>query len=146
MILQLIKDLYLERPIYFAATVSENNQVGLKRYLQMEGMTYKLVSEKLPDNIVESINYEKMKLNLSEGDLKDIIFNVNDYNNTIDEKIGVYRYRNLADSTIVFSDNIKRLVQNYRIGYLRLMQYQIDRNNSKEVELLINRLNDYFPV
>ena len=62
MILQLIKDLYLERPIYFAATVSENNQVGLKRYLQMEGMTYKLVSEKLPDNIVESINYEKRDL------------------------------------------------------------------------------------
>ena len=146
MILQLIKDLYLERPIYFAATVSENNQVGLKRYLQMEGMTYKLVSEKLPDNIVESINYEKMKLNLSEGDLEDIIFNVDDYNNAIDEKTGIYRYRNLADSTIVFSDNIKRLVQNYRIGYLRLMQYQIDRNNSKEVELLIKRLNDYFPV
>ena len=28
----------------------------------MEGMTYKLVSEKLPDNIVESINYEKNEI------------------------------------------------------------------------------------
>ena len=26
------------------------------------------------------------------------------------------------------------------------MQYQIDRNNTKEVELLTDRLNDYFPV
>ena len=37
-----------------------------------------------------------MKLNLSEADLKDIIFNVDDYNHAIDEKIGIYRYRNLV--------------------------------------------------
>ena len=53
-----------------------------------------------------------MKLYLAEGDLKDIIFNEDDYNNATNEKVGIYRYRNLSDSTIVFSDNIKRLVQN----------------------------------
>ena len=33
------KDTFNKKPIYFAATVSENNQVGLGEYLQMEGMT-----------------------------------------------------------------------------------------------------------
>ena len=40
MILQIIEDFYGKKPIYFAATVSENNQVGLGQYLQMEGMVY----------------------------------------------------------------------------------------------------------
>ena len=46
---------------------------------------------------------------------------------------------------LFFSDNIKRLVQNYRIGYLRLMQYQLARNNTEEVKILVKQLNDYFP-
>ena len=145
MILQLINDLYTERPIYFAATVSENNQVGLGRYLQMEGMTYKLVNKKLPDNFVDSINYDKMKLNLTQADLADTIKTKDDYENAIKNKKGIYRYKNLNNTDLFFSDNIKRLVQNYRIGYLRLMQYQLSRNNIEEVKILINQLNHYFP-
>ena len=145
MILQLINDLYTKRPIYFAATVSESNQVGLGRYLQMEGMTYRLVDYKLPDDFVESINYDKMKLNLTQGILSDTIKNIEDYNNAVNKNIGIYRYQNLNNSQIFFSDNIKRLVQNYRIGYLRLMQYQLARNNIEEVEILVKQLNDYFP-
>ena len=44
-----------------------------------------------------------------------------------------------------FSDNIKRLVQNYRIGYLRMMQYQLRQNNLDQLNILINQFNDYFP-
>ena len=146
MILQLINDLFTTRPIYFAATVSESNQLGLGRYLQMEGMTYRLVSEKLPDNIIESINYDKMKLNLTQSTLSDTIKNIDDYKKEIDEKIGIYRYRNLNNDKIFFSDNIKRLVQNYRIGYLRLMQHQLNENNFDEVSILSKQLNEYFPI
>ena len=144
MILQLINDLYTSKPIYFAATVSESNQVGLGRYLQMEGMTYRLVSEKLADDFVESINYDKMKLNLTQADINNTIKTVEDYNNAIVENKGIYRYRNLNNEDIVFSDNIKRLVQNYRIGYLRLMQYQLKRDNIDEVKILVNQLHNSF--
>jgi len=144
MILQIIKDFYDERPIYFAATVSENNQVGLGRYLQMEGMVYRLVHNKLPDDYVESINYDKMKFNLTQSELSNIIKTGEDYRNAKNKNAGIYRYRNLDNTEILFSDNIKRLVQNYRIGYLRLMQYQLKRNNIEEVEVLVKQLNDYF--
>ena len=59
MILKIIRDIGFDRPIYFAATVAENNQVGIGKYLQMEGMTYRLISEKLPDDLIKGINYEK---------------------------------------------------------------------------------------
>ena len=144
MILQIIKDFYGEKPIYFAATVSENNQVGLGRYLQMEGMVYRLVHNKLPDDYVESINYDKMKLNLTQAELTDTIKTEQDYINAVKRNGGIYRYRNLNNTEIIFSDNIKRLVQNYRIGYLRLMQYQLERNNIEEVKILVKQLNDYF--
>jgi len=124
MILQLINDLYANRPIYFAATVSATNQAGLGRYLQMEGMTYRLVSEKLSDDLVESINYDKMKLNLTQATLSDTIKNIVDYNNAISENIGIYRYSNLNDT---------------------MMQYQLKRNNIEEVKILVNQLNNYFP-
>ena len=145
MILQIIHDLFNDKPIYFAATVSENNQLGLSRYLQMEGMTYRLVSKKLPENIIDALNYDRMKLNLTQGALEDTIKTVSDYNNAILKNEGIYRYKNLNDHDMFFSGNIKRLVQNYRIGYLRMMQYQLAQNNLEEVNALSRQLNDYFP-
>jgi len=139
-ILQIIKDVFNKQPIYFAATVSENNQVGLGEYLQMEGMTYRLLSS--PSEI---INYDKMRLNLTQGTLTDTIKTASDYDNAINNNKGIYRFTNLNNKDIYFSDNIKRLVQNYRIGYLRLMQNQIIENNLKEAELLAEQMNEYFP-
>ena len=105
---RIVKDLYNKRPIYFAATVSGNNQVGLKDYLQMEGMTYKLVHQKITNDNVSSINYNKMKLNLTQSSLQDTIKNIDDYNQALINNAGIYRYKNLNDKEIVFSDNIKR--------------------------------------
>ena len=42
MILKIINDINIDRPIYFAATVAPSNQIGLDEYLSMEGMTYRL--------------------------------------------------------------------------------------------------------
>jgi len=145
LILEIIQDLYEERPIYFAATVSENNQLGLKDYLQMEGMTYRLVPQKLPKDPIAALNYKKMKLNLTQASLQDTIKTISDYNAAVAKNQGIYRYNNLNNSDMFFSDNIKRLVQNYRIGYLRMMQYQLQQNNLDQVAILINQFNGYFP-
>ena len=42
MIYRLIMACKWTRPIYFAATVSDLNQMGLQNYLLMEGMTYRI--------------------------------------------------------------------------------------------------------
>ena len=86
-----------------------------------------------------------MRLNLTQGELIDTIKTAQDYTNAVNNNKGIYRFTNLNNRDIYFSDNIKRLVQNYRIGYLRLMQNQIIENNLKEAELLVNQMLEYFP-
>ena len=148
MILQIIKDIGDARPIYFATTVSPRNQIGLEEYLQMEGMTYRLLFNKK----TEEINYDKMKQNLiadysHEADTN-IIKNINDYNNAINNGEGIYRYTNLNDSSIYYNDNIKRLVQNYRFGIIHLIQENISERktiNFEEVEFLLESMNVFFP-
>jgi len=86
-----------------------------------------------------------MKLNLTQASLEDTIKTIADYNQAVSKNEGIYRYNNLNNSDMFFSDNIKRLVQNYRIGYLRMMQHQLKQNNLDQVNILINQLNNYFP-
>ena len=144
MILKIINDINIQRPIYFAATVAPNNQIGLDRYLSMEGMTYKIILDKDKNNI-DSINYKKMKQNLTQSNLDEIIISKNDYKKTLDNNQGVYRYSGLNNNNIYFNDNIQRLVQNYRIGFIRLAQSDIKNGNYSEAEKLISMMDEYFP-
>ena len=148
MILQIIHDIGDTKPIYFATTVSPRNQIGLEDYLQMEGMTYRVLFNKK----TEEINYNKMKQNLisdySHEANTNIIKNINDYNNAINNGEGVYRYTNLNDPSIYYNDNIKRLVQNYRFGIIHLIQENISERktiNLEEVESLLESMNVFFP-
>ena len=144
MILKIINDININRPIYFAATVAPNNQIGLDRYLSMEGMTYKIVLDKNKKDI-NPINYKKMKQNLTQSNLDEIIISKNDYKQTIDSNQGIYRYSGLNNNNIYFNDNIQRLVQNYRIGFIRLAQSDIKNGNYSEAEKLISMMDEYFP-
>jgi len=152
MILQIIKDIGDTRPIYFATTVSPRNQIGLEEYLQMEGMTYRVLFNKK----TKEINYNKMKQNLiadypykinTDSD-NNIIKNISDYNNAIESGVGIYRYTNLNNSNIYYNDNIKRLVQNYRFGIIHLIQDNISEKNTinlEEIESLLEAMNVFFP-
>tara|TARA_S200000501_G_scaffold127956_1_gene120900 strand:+ start:851 stop:4216 length:3366 start_codon:yes stop_codon:yes gene_type:complete len=142
MILKIINDINVTRPIYFAATVAPNNQIGLERYLSMEGMTYRVILDK---NKINPINYKKMKQNLIESNLEKIIKDEISYTQIIESGEGIYRYSGLDDNGIYFNDNIKRLVQNYRIGFIRLAQYDIKEGNYLEAENLISVMDSYFP-
>jgi len=143
LVLKIIQDIGTSRPIYFAATVSHNNQLGLDHYLQMEGMTYRLLFNKNQSQI----NYKKMKQNLIQAD-NDIIKTIDDYKNSINSNHGIYRYTNLNDSNIYFNHNIQRLVQNYRIGFIRLAEHKLSKdqiNDDIEIESLLDSMNFYFP-
>ena len=144
LILEIIKDIGKTRPIYFAATVSENNQLGLKNYLSMEGMAYRLNYGSDRNNI----NYDKMKQNLMGHKTNELVYTIDDYNNRFKTDNGVYRYTNLNDTSIYYSDNIQRLVQNYRIGFIRLAQEELKsnrKNKNNNAEEIINLMDKYFP-
>ena len=55
-----------ERPIYFAITVGSDNFMGLEKYFQLEGLSYRLVPYKAvsPDGQTGEVNVDKMYDNL----------------------------------------------------------------------------------
>jgi hypothetical protein len=90
-----------------------------------------------------------MKQNLISSNSNHIIKTKNDYNKAIKNKEGIYRYTNLNDTTIFYNKNIKRLVQNYRYGFINLAQANIINDRSydeQEIELLLDLMNKYFPT
>ena len=145
MILQILKDEGMNRPIYFAATVSENNQIGLKEYLLMEGMTYRVLFNNSNNQDILRINYSKMKQNLTQSATIDTIKTSDDYIKHINSGHGIYKYTNLNNKDIHFSDNIKRLVQNYRIAYLRMAQEKLKNKEYEELKELNANMLSYFP-
>ncbi|MBN1755177.1 DUF2723 domain-containing protein [bacterium] len=91
-------ELYIDPPIYFAVTVSPENKLNYDPYLSMEGLVYKLTTEKGK----RQVGKDKMHENLFE----------------------VYRFRGLADSTIFKDDNSQKLLQNYTTAFMTLAMAQ----------------------
>ncbi|MFH1009629.1 MAG: DUF2723 domain-containing protein, partial [bacterium] len=89
------------RPIYFAVTVASTNLVGLRDYLTMEGLAFRLNPAG-----ADIIDPERMFQNI----------------------VVVYRdhYRGLNDPTVHFDDNIQRLLQNYRSSFLQLAYHYMN--------------------
>ncbi len=115
MMWRIIKHNWEKRPIYFAVTVPDVNMAGLKPYLSMEGMAYKLVKSRGYEQFEE----EKIKRNLLE----------------------VYRYTGVADSTVHKDPVARRLLSNYLIlfdglvrAYIRLGMHEEAYDVLAEVE------------
>ncbi len=115
MIWRVVKHNWEKRPIYFAVTVPDINMAGLKPYLSMEGMAYKLVETRGYEQFEE----EKIKRNL----------------------LDVYRYTGVADSTVHKDPVARRLLSNYLIlfdglvrAYIRLGMHEEAYDVLAEVE------------
>ncbi len=124
--LDIIQSNSWDRPIYYAATVSDDSQIGLEDYLQMEGMAYRLVPKK-NDGQVTYVNPEIMKKQLftiPEG-----------FSRTY--KPG-FKFRGMDDPSIFLNDNEIRMMQNYRNSFIRLAIHYLynERNNEMVVKTL----------
>jgi hypothetical protein len=100
-VLQIIKDNYGKRPIYFAVTVGD--VVGFEKYLKNEGMVDRLVTQK------SEFNY----------DIDRITTNID----------SVYSYRGIFDKRIYKDSNMARLLNNYGASFMRASQYYHQHND-----------------
>ena len=94
-VIQIIKDNYGKRPIYFAVTAPD--AVGFEEHLRNEGMVDRLVASKGNDQF----NMKKLVTNIDS----------------------VYSYRGIMDDTIYKDTNMRRLLNNYGAAFMRTSQY-----------------------
>ena len=94
-IIQIIRDNYGKRPIYFSST--KEHAIGLQKYLQMEGLVYRLK----PHSNQFNLNVERTIQNCEQ----------------------VYEYRGLFDENQYHTVQDNRIKHNYGKSYLILSQY-----------------------
>ncbi len=90
------------RPIYFAVTVATSNLCGLRDYLTMEGLAFRL--SPAGGKVIDA---DRMLLNVLE--------------------VYADHYRGLNDPAVHFDDNIQKLLQNYRSGFLQLAYHYMNQ-------------------
>jgi tetratricopeptide (TPR) repeat protein len=101
MVLHIVQNNYPARPIHFAVTVSDDNMMGLEKYLVMEGMVYTLTEEKKNKEI--------------------------DAKATAHMVDSVYRFRGLGDPKLFVDGNTEGLLTNYSATNFRLVMWAQER-------------------
>jgi len=121
MIYEIIRMNQWKKPIYFAVTVSPSNQIGLSEYLRMDGQAYQLMPYKVGLNIDEDVMYDKI--------------------------INTYRYTNINNPDVYYPQNVQRLLQNYRKGFLQLVyEYGFNDEESRQKSLhILHKMDELVP-
>jgi len=119
MILNMLTANRFKKPLYFAVTTSTQNQLdGLRDYLRMEGLLFKVTPIK---------NWEV------------------DLDNMYDNVMNKFQYRNLDNPDVFYNDNIIGLLQNYRSAFFRLGAGYMERGNMERFEEVIKRCFEIMP-
>ncbi len=120
-----------ERPVYFAVTVSNDNRIGIDKFLSMEGLVYKLNPKKV-DRIDEEEIYSNIIPEYADS------LDKNDFGN-------IYRFRNLNNPKVYLNPNSKRLMQNYRTGFIQAAVEFIKNNEHDKAKNLLNYMEEKIP-
>lgn len=103
-----------KRPIYFSTTAGgpgSKNFQGIRTFLQLEGLAYRLV----PFPAYGAINGDIMHRNLTEK----------------------FQYRALADETVPYTDDYDRMVMGLKVQFLALANHHFKNDNKqKAVEIM----------
>jgi len=111
MVLDIIFTTKWQRPIYFAMTVADEGKIGLKDYLEMRGMAFKIIpkqSRAFWENMDEQKTYQHL---FSEA---------KDVSATPQEG---FRWRGLQDKSVYLDEDGRRLLMNYRQTFFALGYY-----------------------
>lgn len=110
-VMQIIKDNFGHRPIYFAVTCE--SFVGFEDYTRNEGMVARVVSVPSEDNV----NAERLLKNIDD----------------------IYLYRSIGDDRVFKDENMRRLVMNYGSGFVRAATYLAEQGEYTKAASYIER-------
>ena len=113
MVLEMINSNNWKRPMYFAVTVGEQFYPNVKKYLQLEGLCYRLVP--IDNGGREKVNTEAM------------------YDNMMHK----FRFGGIENPNVYIDENIMRMCRTHRMMFASLVEALIDEGqNDKALEVL----------
>jgi hypothetical protein len=123
-----------QRPIYFAMTVSDDGKIGLREFLRMEGLAFRLTPRK-EQAFWAHINEERMRGHL----FTDV------ESPSLEPQLG-FLWRGLRDSTVYFDEDVRRLMSNYRHAFLLLGAHYVNvRGQTAPMVEALDRMEHLMP-
>jgi hypothetical protein len=124
-----------QRPIYYGIGVSDDCKIGLREYMQLSGLTLKLVPFK-SRNYWSGVNEPALRQN--------IFYDIKQFSK--EPQYG-FRWRGFQDSTTYYDEETRRiLTSNYRNMFISYALYcaQI-KNEPQEVSAILDRMEQILP-
>lgn len=119
MMLRILDQTKLDRPVYYAVTVSPDNMLGsLRDYMRMDGLVFNVVPIK---NWV--ISPTEIRKNMLEK----------------------YRYRNLNNPDVYYNNSTRALLQNYRSGFLHVTDYYLRHGRLEDAQIVLKTAAEKIP-
>ncbi len=134
MIYDIVKTNNWQRPVYFSATVSADNCIGLDDYLVNEGMGKKVVPYKSPEPVQFRVDKEKMSDNFMKTPSAP--------SKTPQDG---YFFRSFSNPDIFFDQVHANIVQNYRSQYLTLAHAYFDDQDSVKAGEVLDKMESNLP-
>jgi len=110
-VMQIIKDNFGHRPIYFAVTCE--SYIGFEDFTRNEGMVARVVATEQDD----------------QEDIPRLLENIDE----------IYEYRSIDDARVFKDDNMRRLVLNYGSGFVRAASFFAEQGEYERATSYIDR-------
>jgi hypothetical protein len=95
MVLNIVDANQWRKPLYFAVTVSADNYMGLRPYLQMQGLAFRVLPDVVPQE--RQVDVDRTLFMLEH----------------------VYRFTGLGEGSVLMNETSSKLVLNYAAGFLQ---------------------------
>jgi len=109
------------RPFYFAVTVARSGQLNLSNYFQLEGQAYRV----LP------IKHDRPLGRVIPG--------------LTDKRMSQFRFTNLADSSVYFNQNARRMIDGYRLHFSHTAEQLSRKGHAETGEQLLTTFTESVP-
>lgn len=126
MVLDLLANNTWERPIYFAATMGQDNYYGLNDYLRLEGLALRLVpirAQRNPFGTPGAVNVDNM------------------YDNVMNK----FKWGNMSDSTVYIDPETARMSYSFRIQFFQLAEYLYAEGKKDSCLKVIDKMFEILP-
>ncbi len=134
MVYDIVRTNNWQRPVYFAMTVADDGKIGLREYMRLSGLAFKLVPAKA-NPYWAGIDEQTMRTHIFSAPVQP----------SLTYQPG-FRWRGLADSTVYYDEDTRRLLtNNYRNMFISLALYYSQGNRQEEVAPILDRMEEVIP-